>query len=253
MKERERFDADGFVRVPAAVAAGDIAAMRACVLEMAAGLTFVEVAGALRPAPGSEAKLWQVGRGAAFAALPAAMRRAAAGVFGDGVWEPIEGDHGGLAAPNLPIPGVWAVPHLAWHVDEPTAAGQARGWGLLGFVFLDEVGREGGATVVIAGSHRRLGVLAGGRPGGLVTTDEALACLSREAWFAALFAPGEAGERRRYLDEVYVSAGVLLRVAELTGMAGDIVLMDPRCLHTVSANTSPRPRLTMRMTCARRP
>ena len=28
--------------------------------------------------------------------------------------------------------------------------------------------------------------------------------------------------------------------------------MDPRCLHTTSANVSPRPRLTMRTTCMRR-
>ena len=57
--------------------------------------------------------------------------------------------------------------------------------------------------------------------------------------------------RARYLEAPYRSAGVSLRLVELTGRPGDIVFMDPRCLHTVSANASDRPRLTMRMTCSR--
>ncbi len=53
------------------------------------------------------------------------------------------------------------------------------------------------------------------------------------------------------MDGEYVSAGVPLRVVELTGAAGDVVLMDPRCLHTVSANVGRRGRLQMRLTCRR--
>ncbi|MCO5169611.1 MAG: phytanoyl-CoA dioxygenase family protein [Planctomycetes bacterium] len=258
---REVFEAEGWVRVPGAVARADVDAMRAALLETLAargllGEGLVEVAGALRPGPGSEGVLWEVGRGPAFAPLPGALAGAVDGVFGPGAWAPVEGQHGGLAAPNFPLPGVWSVPHEAWHVDEPSGAGRAGAWGLLGFALLDEVAPGGGATVLIAGSHRRLLALADERaaPGALLTTDEALAALAAaEDWFADLLRPGDpAARRRRFMDEGHVSAGVSLRVVEVTGAPGDVVLMDPRCLHTVSANVSPRARLQMRLVCQRR-
>ena len=270
----EAFETDGIVRVPGVVGRDDVDAMRDRVGEMLAahgvvrddpttwlaggGLRLVELAGALRPGPGTEEVLWEVGRAAAFAPLSAALGRAVDEVFGPGIWAPVADQHGGLAAPNFPIREVgWNVPHAAWHVDEPTDPARTRGWGLLGFAFLDEVEPGGGATVVITGSHRRLGELAARRayPSAtrLLTTDHAIAVLSHdEPWFADLFAPGAQDDRRRrFLREDYVSMGIPLRVVELTGQPGDLVLMDPRCLHTISANVSPRARLTMRLTCAR--
>lgn len=259
MPAREAFEADGFVRVPGVVGPADVAAMRASLWATLAARgvvpeRFVEVAGALRPGPGAEEALWEVGRQPAFAPLPGALARAADEVFGAGTWAPTDGQQGGLAAPNLPLPGVWSVPHLAWHMDEPVAATQERAWGLLGFVCLDDVEPGGGATVVIAGSHRRLLALArSSAGGGLLTTDDALAALAAsDGWFADLLRPGDpAARRRRFMDEEHVSAGVPLRVVELTGAPGDLVLMDPRCLHTVSANASTRARLTMRLVCVR--
>ncbi|MBK9035199.1 MAG: hypothetical protein IPL61_28735 [Myxococcales bacterium] len=47
------------------------------------------------------------------------------------------------------------------------------------------------------------------------------------------------------------SRGRWLRGVELIGAAGDLVLMDPRLLHTVSANGLTRARLTMRLVRAR--
>jgi hypothetical protein len=254
---RALFDANGTVRLPAVIAGADVAAMRAEVERMLERMVLVEIAGALRPGPESSEALWDVGRGRAFAALPDALGAAVDRVFGPGVWEPVAEERGGLAAPNLPLPGAgaWTVPHAAWHVDEPTAAAHERGWGLLAFAFLDDVEAGGGATVAIAGSQRRLHALAAAiAPAGLLATGDAMAALRRdEPWFAELFAAGgdPAARRRRFLDADYVSDGIPLRVVELTGAAGDVVLMDPRCLHTVSANAGPRARLQMRMTCRR--
>lgn len=254
---RASFEADGVVRLPAAIARGDVAAMRGEIERMLERIALVEVAGALRPGPGSSEVLWDVGRGSAFAPLPGVLGAAVNGVFGPGVWEPVAEEHGGLAAPNLPLSGggSWTVPHAAWHVDEPTSAAHERSWGMLAFAFLDDVAPGGGATVAIAGSQRRLRALAAEvAPTGLLTTEDAMAALRRdEPWFAELFAPGgdPAARCRRFLDEGYVSDGIPLRVVELTGAAGDVVLMDPRCLHTVSANAGSRARLQMRATCRR--
>jgi hypothetical protein len=233
--------------------------MRGDVERMLERMALVEVAGALRPGPGSTESLGAVGRGRAFAPLRAALQAAVDRHLDAGVWEPVAEEHGGLAAPNLPPPGaaIWTVPHAAWHVDEPTSAAHERGWGLLGFAFLDDVEPGGGATVAIAGSQRRLHGLAAATAtpaAGLLTTEAAMAMLARdEPWFAELFAPGgdPAARRRRFMDDGCVSAGIPLRVVELTGAAGDLVLMDPRCLHTVSANAGPRARLQMRLTCRR--
>ena len=253
---RQAFETDGIVRVPAVLGGDELRAMRdhVAAIVAAGALELVDLVGARRPGPGTEAILWDIGRAPAFAPLAPALARAVDDVFGPGVWAPIDG---GLAAPNLPGHAApWTVPHAAWHVDEPTVAGQVAGWALLGFVFLDTVEPGGGATVAIAGSHRRLAIVAAERAAAgaatVLTTDDALAELRREPWFAALLTVGEpADRRRRFMAEPYVSAGIPLRVVELTGEPGDVVLMDPRCLHTISANASPRARLTMRITCGR--
>jgi len=67
-----------------------------------------------------------------------------------------------------------------------------------------------------------------------------------EPWVGALLASDG-----RNTPPPCVSAGVPLRVEELGGEAGDIVLMDSRCLHNTSANVSPWARLTVRLTCVR--
>ena len=215
-------------------------------------LPLVEMEGALRPGPGTDELLWEIGRDAAFAELGPMVERAIAAALGASTWTSVDAPSGGLAAPNLPVTSAqrWRVPHAAWHVDEPTVRGQEHAWGLLGFVCLDEVVAGGGATVAIGGSHRRLRALADelAPAHGVLTTDAALAALAqRDPWFAALVAEPSDGR------DVMIGRGHAggLRVRELTGAAGDVVLMDPRCLHTVSANVADRARLTMRMVVAR--
>ena len=209
---KDAFETDGFVRVPGVIAPDVVRAMRDELLARIETMPFVEMLGARRPGPGTEAALWEIGRAPVFAPLAGAVERAIERGLGAADYAPVSG---GLAAPNLPLPGAaWTVPREAWHVDEPAARGEPRAWALLGFVLLDVVEPGGGATVMVAGSHRRLVELA-------PVADPALA-LAGEPW----------------------------RVVELTGDAGDVVLMDPRCLHTVSANVR-RPRLQMRVTCGR--
>jgi Phytanoyl-CoA dioxygenase (PhyH) len=258
---RAAFTDTGLVRIASAIAPAEIATMRAglwnCLGQVGidrddprtwregGGLRLQALVGALRPGPGTDDLLWSVGRDPSFAALVPAVTRVVEQTFGANVWTPI--DHG-LAAPNFPWADRWLLPHEAWHVDEPTTADNPRGWALLGFVFLDDVGPGGGATVALAGSPHRLRRLA--TDGVAVqTTAAAIASLcAAQPGLAALFTPGDAAHRvQRFMTDDRAS----LRVVELTGSAGDIVLMDPRCLHTISANCSDRPRLTMRMTFGR--
>lgn len=261
---------DGVVRLRGVIDGAQLATMRARLWRVLAtrgieredratwraggALPLVELAGALRPGPGTDELLWEIGRDEAFAALGPTVERAVAAALGAATWISVDAPSGGLAAPNFPTSPTgaagWRVPHAAWHVDEPTVRGQRDAWGLLAFVCLEDVVAGGGATVAIAGSHRRLRTLADelAPAHGVLTTDEALAALvQRDAWFAALMT--EPSEARDAIVAREHDGG--LRVMELTGAAGDVVLMDPRCLHTVSANVSDRARLTMRMVFAR--
>ena len=212
---RADYEADGIVRVPGVVAPGAVRAMRDELLARVEALPLVEMLGARRPGPGCDEALWDVARAPVFDDLAGAAADAIARGLGAGAYAPVDR---GLAAPNFPgTETVWTVPRTAWHVDEPAAPGQPHAWALLAFVLLDAVEPGGGATVMVAGSHRRLVELA--------PIADPAAALAGEDW----------------------------RVVELTGAAGDVVLMDPRCLHTVSANVSRRPRLQMKLTCGRTP
>jgi hypothetical protein len=234
---REAFERDGIVRVAGAIAEADVRAMRDCARAGIASLEVVEIAGALRPQRGTELAMWAIGREPAFAPLPAALARAVDGVFGPGVWAQVDGELGGLAMPNLPAPGaVWTACGVAWHVDEPTPVPAAVGRVLIAYALLDVVEPGGGATVVFAGSQRRLAAIAD-RLGATIDHGAARGALaSDEPWFAAQIEQDSARHPS---------------LVELTGEAGDIILLDPRCLHTISANVSTRPRLIMRLTCVR--
>jgi hypothetical protein len=149
--DRERaqaFAADGLVVVPGAIPPAVVAAQRAALAEALAvdgvdlddaatwraggGLPWIELAGALRPAPTAALRMWQVSPPAVHDALLAGFAAALDAVFGAAQWA---AQPGVQAMPNLPLPGPpWTPPHQAWHVDEPIAPGGVGPWGLLGFV-----------------------------------------------------------------------------------------------------------------------
>lgn len=180
----------------------------------------------------------------------------------------------------LSFPGtrtVWDVPHASWHADEPAAAGHALPWTVFAFVFLETVPARGGGTVVVTGSHRCAQRLARriGRVDtalveafaddnrGLVTPDalrlvsplELVDLLAQQsAWFAKLVSEGAPAERvERFMRKGALVDGVPVRVVELTGAPGDVVLLDPRCIHSASANTSGVPRELLRLDFRRVP
>ncbi|CAE8724480.1 unnamed protein product [Polarella glacialis] len=153
----------------------------------------------------------------------------------------------------------WTMP-LGWHTDVPVDPSDLWPKFVYAFAFLDFVESRGGATMLLAGSTRRLQLMnelvkVGGH--------NFKAALAREnPWFAELFFP-EAGEActgeislRRALSEEertsrlmwsgVVSKGIPMRVEELTGAPGDLLLWDPRALHSASCNTSSRPRSVLK-------
>ncbi len=131
---------------------------------------------------------------------------------------------------TLPNADAWTLP-TGWHSDFPRLASR-QSPGIQLFVCLDEVRPRGGATLVVAGSHRLL------NDGRFLRTADITAALGRTAFFQRLFAGSAAadlpiGEEDR----------IELQVMEMTGAPGDAYLMDLRLLHAAAPNASDRPRL----------
>jgi len=244
MAASDLFEASGVVHRPGVVPIDEARAMRDCLWEAVQDLGgLVDQEGALRPPPGSERAMAEVVERPAFDRLAAHLAHTLDAVFGAGRWAPTTGMWRGVALPNLPASiDPWCVPHRHWHMDEPTSARSPHPRTLGAFVFLDRVVAGGGTTVAMTGSPRRLQALAADlAPDRALTLEESTAGLARvEPWVDRLLQPGPDPDsrRRRFMTDGCRSANIPLRVVELTGEPGDVVLMDLRCLHAPSANAS---------------
>lgn len=138
---------------------------------------------------------------------------------------------------TLPGEGDWSVPSDAWHIDMPKIGEQASP-GLQAFTFLDDVDPKGGATLVIAGSHRLLNNSAD------LSSKELKRHLREEDYFKPLFDPNR--PTIVHPEEALGRVGdVELKVLELSGRVGDVYLMDLRVLHTPAQNCSDKARLML--------
>jgi len=147
--------------------------------------------------------------------------------------------------------GQWDVPHNTWHIDLPATHRQAPlPDGLPGiriFTFLEAVRPRGGGTPYVAGSHNVvLDRARAAPPGERLKSADLRAILQREEpWFGALFAPGGEDRVRRFMVEGGKARGFPVRVQEMTGEPGDLVVMHPAMVHTVADNALDRPRMML--------
>ena len=71
-------------------------------------------------------------------------------------------------------------------------------------------------------------------------------------WFRALCREGGGDRVRRFMTDGEEIDGVRVRVAELTGAAGDVAIMLPWTLHNLSMNTAATPRFMVTQSLHRR-
>lgn len=137
-----------------------------------------------------------------------------------------------------------------WHVDFHFTHRPGSSFGVRLFSFLSDVVPGGGATLVVSGSHRlverfvasltprqrseKFGVLR----------DQ---LMRSHPWLAAL--TKASADRPRRAPELLQTPGhvdgVSVRVEELCGEPGDVVIMHPWLLHSPSPNASDHPRLQL--------
>jgi ectoine hydroxylase-related dioxygenase (phytanoyl-CoA dioxygenase family) len=148
----------------------------------------------------------------------------------------------GLPLVTFAVPGAqWAVPSTGWHVDSYGPEHDLPG--VTVFVFLAPVAERGGGTIVLSGSHRlfnrHIATTGTWRPAEVKAALALRHPWLRDVWRddrrAAPIAIGDGG----MLDGVHV------RVQELTGRSGDVVLMHPRTFHAPAPNGLPVPRMML--------
>ncbi len=232
--QREEFEQRGLVRLPGAVAVEAVAAMRDRIW------AFLSERGIDRDRTGTwpsgaPRRLQALRRAGTFAAMGSdAVRAALDDLLGTGGWRPP--GKWGLPLVTFPQNAAWTVPTTGWHLDSYGPDHDVPG--VTVFAFLGTVAARGGGTVVLEASHRLVnGLIAATgtwRPADVRTALAATHPWLREVW---------AG--RRPADDEAVVGGVRAAVRELTGAAGDVVLMHPRTLHAAASNTGPGPRMML--------
>lgn len=133
----------------------------------------------------------------------------------------------------------WSVPRQVWHTDAPRVTGPGVP-GIIALGFLDQVLAGGGGTLFVAGSHRLLDA-----PGRELGSKAFKRALRRKPYFSVLLREHTA-QRTQFLAQTHRVDGVDVRVVELTGEPGDVVLADARLLHAPGPNVQSRPRLMVR-------
>jgi hypothetical protein len=118
---------------------------------------------------------------------------------------------------SLPHQGAWTLNGLNWHVDIASGPQDVLP-GIQAFVLIDDVSPRGGATLALAGSHRV----------------RASAAAERSALRKLLGATTDPQAELQAMG---------LAIVEMSGKAGDVVLMDMRVLHTPSINSTKNVRM----------
>jgi ectoine hydroxylase-related dioxygenase (phytanoyl-CoA dioxygenase family) len=141
----------------------------------------------------------------------------------------------------------WDVTH-GWHLDTSGhQGGQQLPKEVTVFAYLDSVGPEGGGTLAVLGSHRVLQKLTVDAKDKVRSENGRRMLALADPWLRDLSAEEKSDSRkRRFMEEAVVVSGVPLKVVEITGEPGDVVVMHPCTLHGASLNCSERPRLVVR-------
>jgi ectoine hydroxylase-related dioxygenase (phytanoyl-CoA dioxygenase family) len=139
------------------------------------------------------------------------------------------------------------VPHAAWHLDLPASDLLGPLPAIRAFAFLEPVRPHGGGTLYLAGSHQAVLDRArqGRRGEPLRSADMRAALKAEEPWLAALLQPGGEDRARRFMDFGGTLRGRPVRVEEMTGGPGDVIVMHPAMLHAGAQNGLDRPRMML--------
>ena len=146
---------------------------------------------------------------------------------------------------TFPTAGEWDVPSAVWHVDFSYALPPEPLSGVKVFTFLSDVPARGGGTLVVTGSHRVIQRFIKGRSLEKLrnTRRTRFELCGSHQWLRNLTSWSSARDRvRRFIDHGSTIVGIAVRVVELTGEAGEVVLTHPWVMHCRAPNCGQTPR-----------
>ena len=128
----------------------------------------------------------------------------------------------------------WRIPSTIWHCDLGRTEKRDL-QGLRVFLYLDDVQPRGGGTLMITGSHRLC------QWERRLSSKQVKRHLKKYDYFKQLW--DKDSDSLDLLDKQMTVAGINIELTELSGNKGDLLIWDPRLLHTIAPNVLDRPRL----------
>jgi Phytanoyl-CoA dioxygenase (PhyH) len=172
------------------------------------------------------------------------LRAALDELIGEGRWR--EPGHWGQFLVSFPVtPGAPYQSKPMWHTDFPYTLPGDRVIGALVFSFIGEVPERTGGTLAVSGSHKVVRRFMDANPQLRKVKMKVArrALMSSEPWLSALCTESDDEDwAERCTDSQHAIDKILLRVVELTGEPGDLVVAHPWLLHSPSPNKGDRPR-----------
>ncbi len=152
----------------------------------------------------------------------------------------------GQALVTFPRSGSWTVPHRVWHLDHPyRSEGGLSGANV--FLLLDDVEAGGGGTAVVDGSPALVEQFVRNLPkaSGMKHKELNRRLLASDPWLRGLKDPALTADQRRqrFMLDTHVVHEAQVRVVELIGRAGDVIVCHPWLIHAPAPNVSERVRL----------
>ena len=246
-QQRDEFEELGVTRLHNAFSDDDAARMRGVVwreLERQSGAVDHDPS---TWKPGEAHGMTASKKSRAFAPIGGPSLRAALDdVLGAGNWTTPA--HWGQVMVTFPEPGArWRLPSRLWHVDWPYTNSPMQLFGVKIFAFFGNVEPQGGGTLVVSGSHRVVERFVAATPPDHRTDFRTcrLRFMKHDPWFRALARTNDPDPDRnaRFMDSDHDADGIPVRVVELTGKPGDVVLTHPWVLHHTAPNTASYPRM----------
>jgi Phytanoyl-CoA dioxygenase (PhyH) len=145
----------------------------------------------------------------------------------------------------------WDVPRSNWHLDLPASHSSVGLTAVRVFTCLARLAPSMGGTVFVAGSHR-LAQNQVGEDEHLSSPEARKRLICAHPWVKALCSRGDTGNRvQRFMSKGTSIDSVEVRVVEMTGEPGDVLLVHPMILHAPALNCSSSPRFALSTTVFR--
>ncbi len=141
----------------------------------------------------------------------------------------------------------WGVPARGWHIDANYTSALRPPRGVKTLALFGDVAPRCGGTLVLGGSHRLVHHwFKENPPPARARSSDMRKLLQSHPYIRDLHTEGDPDERiRRFMDRAEDSAGIPLRVVEITGSAGDVILLHPLTLHVAAPNAGNAPRFML--------